>query len=141
MIDKMTRYSFILLNGEETAFLEQLQEVGLVDITRSEKPMNEVSMGIAGEIERIDGLIKGLEKVDIPEGTKPVTYTGEGSDDLLRLANGTLMDYAEITSSLKELQQKVEKARVWGSFDKARLETLSAAGVPFHFHVLNAKQF
>ena len=97
MIDKMTRYSFILLNGEETAFLEQLQEVGLVDITRSEKPMNEVSMGIAGEIERIDGLIKGLEKVDIPEGTKPVTYTGEGSDDLLRLANGTLMDYAEIT--------------------------------------------
>ena len=141
MIDKMTRYSFILLNGEETAFLEQLQEVGLVDITRSEKPMNEVTMGIAGEIERIDGLIKGLEKVDIPEGTKPVTYTGEGSDDLLRLANGTLMDYAEITSSLKELQQKVEKARVWGSFDKARLETLSAAGVPFHFHVLNAKQF
>ena len=137
----MTRYSFILLNGEETAFLEQLQEVGLVDITRSEKPMNEVTMGIAGEIERIDGLIKGLEKVDIPEGTKPVTYTGEGSDDLLRLANGTLMDYAEITSSLKELQQKVEKARVWGSFDKARLETLSAAGVPFHFHVLNAKQF
>ena len=141
MIDKMTRYSFILLNGEETAFLEQLQEVGLVDITRSEKPMNEVSMGIAGEIELIDGLIKGLEKVDIPEGTKPVTYTGEGSDDLLRLANGTLMVYAEITSSLKELQQKVEKARVWGSFDKARLETLSAAGVPFHFHVLNAKQF
>lgn len=141
MIDKMTRYSFILLNGEETAFLEQLQEVGLVDITRSEKPMNEVTMGIAGEIERIDGLIKGLEKVDIPEGTKPVTYTGEGSDDLLRLANGTLMAYAEITSSLKELQQKVEKARVWGSFDKARLETLSAAGVPFHFHVLNAKQF
>ena len=141
MIDKMTRYSFILLNGEETAFLEQLQEVGLVDITRSEKPMNEVTMGIAGEIERIDGLIKGLEKVDIPEGTKPVTYTGEGSDDLLRLANGTLMDYAEITGSLKELQQKVEKARVWGSFDKARLETLSAAGVPFHFHVLNAKQF
>ena len=141
MIDKMTRYSFILLNGEETAFLEQLQEVGLVDITRSEKPMNEVSMGIAGEIERIDGLIKGLEKVDIPEGTKPATYTGEGSDDLLRFANGTLMDYAEITGSLKELQQKVEKARVWGSFDKARLETLSAAGVPFHFHVLNAKQF
>ena len=141
MIDKMTRYSFILLNGEETAFLEQLQEVGLVDITRSEKPMNEVTMGIAGEIERIDGLIKGLEKVDIPEGTKPVTYTGEGSDDLLRLANGTLMAYAEITGSLKELQQKVEKARVWGSFDKARLETLSAAGVPFHFHVLNAKQF
>ena len=141
MIDKMTRYSFILLNGEETAFLEQLQEVGLVDITRSAKPVNEVTMGIAGEIERIDGLIKGLEKVDIPEGTKPVTYTGEGSDDLLRLANGTLMDYAEITSSLKELQQKVEKARVWGSFDKARLETFSAAGVPFHFHVLNAKQF
>jgi V/A-type H+-transporting ATPase subunit I len=83
MIDKMTRYSFILLNGEETAFLEQLQEVGLVDITRSEKPMNEVTMGIAGEIERIDGLIKGLEKVDIPDdGFFSSLSTSEVSDDV-----------------------------------------------------------
>lgn len=35
MISPMTRYSFILLNGEQDGLLEQLQELGLVDITRS----------------------------------------------------------------------------------------------------------
>ena len=35
MITPMTKYSFILLKGEETRLLEKLQEIGLVDVTRS----------------------------------------------------------------------------------------------------------
>ena len=35
MIEKMTRYNFILLGGEEEKFLADLQELGVVDITRS----------------------------------------------------------------------------------------------------------
>ena len=38
MIASMTKYSFILLNGQQDGFLEKLQEIGLVDITRSVKP-------------------------------------------------------------------------------------------------------
>ena len=43
MITKMTKYSFILLSGEKDGFLEQLQELGIVDISRSVKPVDQDS--------------------------------------------------------------------------------------------------
>jgi hypothetical protein len=46
MIASMTKYSFILLNGEQEGLLEKLQETGLVDITRSVKPVD----GKSGEL-------------------------------------------------------------------------------------------
>ena len=39
MVDKMMKYSFILLSGESEEFLKQLQELGVVDISRSTKPV------------------------------------------------------------------------------------------------------
>ena len=42
MVDKMMKYSFILLSGETEGFLEKLQELGVVDITRSAKPVGRV---------------------------------------------------------------------------------------------------
>ena len=141
MIDKMTRYSFILLNGEETAFLEQLQEVGLVDITRSAKPVNAESQKITEEIELLSSLIQGIERLDLPADTQAVPYTGEGSEDPMRLAGGTLMLYSQVQADVERLRKAVEESRVWGQFDPARLEILSQAGVPVHFHALSAKQF
>ena len=43
MIKKMTKYSFILLTGEKDGFLEALSGLGVMDITRSEKPVDEHS--------------------------------------------------------------------------------------------------
>ena len=69
MISPMTRYSFILLNGEQDGLLEQLQELGLVDITRSARPVDEKSRQLMSDVELLDGLIKGIRAADIPEGT------------------------------------------------------------------------
>ena len=69
MISPMTRYSFILLNGEQDGLLEQLQEMGLVDITRSARPVDEKSRRLMSDVELLDGLIKGIRAADIPEGT------------------------------------------------------------------------
>ena len=43
MIIKMTKYSFILMTEEKEGFLEQLQELGVVDISRSVKPVDQDS--------------------------------------------------------------------------------------------------
>ena len=40
MIAKMTQYSFILLHGDKEDFLSELQQLGVVDITRSFKPVD-----------------------------------------------------------------------------------------------------
>ena len=41
MVTEMTKYNFILLSGDIEAFLQKLQGVGVVDITRSVKPVDE----------------------------------------------------------------------------------------------------
>ena len=137
MIASMTKYSFILLRGQEQTLLETLQDVGLVDITRSSKPIDEHSQKLVGEIELLDGLIQGLEKAEVPEGTVPEVIDG----DIVRLAGGMLMRYSDDSVQIKLLRKEVESLRIWGQFDPELLKKLEAAGVPIHFHAVPTKQF
>ena len=104
MIKPMTKYSFILLNGEQEGLLDRLLEIGLVDVTRSVKPVDSHSQEKVGEIELIDGLITGLGNVDLPEDIQPEAIDG----DIVRLTGGMLMRYSEDSLAIKDLQKQVE---------------------------------
>ena len=133
MIASMTKYSFVLLNGEQNDLLEKLQEIGLVDITRSTKPVDEVSQKLAGEVDLLDGLIKGLNNAVIPEGITPEYIEG----DIVRLAGGQIMRYSEDSVEIKVLEKELHHLKAWGDFDRSILEQLAQAGVPVHFHVVS----
>ena len=137
MIASMTKYSFILLNGEQKDLLEQLQEIGLVDITRSTKPVDETSQKLSGEVDLLSGLIQGLNKAYVPEGVIPEYIDG----DIVRLAGGQIMRYSEDTVEIKVLEKEVHHLKAWGQFDKAQLEELAQAGVVVHFHVVSKKHY
>ena len=51
MVTEMTKYDFILMSGDADAFLEKLQSVGVVDITRSMKPIDEKSEKLSARAE------------------------------------------------------------------------------------------
>ncbi len=138
MITRMTKYAFVLLNGQQESLVEQLQELGLMDITRSVKPVDEASQDISAELDLMNGLIQGLRKVDIPEGTEVVTREEE---DLVQLAGGTLMLYSNTLEQVKHLEKEIQARKVWGSFDPEIVQQLSDAGVPLHFHKLSSKLF
>ena len=72
MIAPMTKYSFVLLNGQQEELLEQLQELGLMDITRSIKPVDGQSQEISAEMELLNGLIQGLRKGESRKGQNPL---------------------------------------------------------------------
>ncbi|MBP5676377.1 MAG: hypothetical protein J6W94_05140 [Bacteroidales bacterium] len=137
MITPMTKYSFILLNGEQQDLLEKLQELGLVDITRDAKGIDEQSHALWSQLELIDGLIHGLEKAEVPEGTVPERIDG----DIVRLAGGMLIRYAEDTDALKTLDKERDAIKVWGNYDPEILRQLQEAGVPVHFHCVSKTAF
>ena len=137
MIASMTKYSFILLNGMQNDLLEKLQEIGLVDITRSTKPIDDRSRELMAEVELTDGMIAGLDKAVVPEDTVPETIDG----DIVRLSGGMLMRYTEDQEEIKRLDAEVESLKVWGDYDLDVLTELKEAGVPIHFHVLSTKAF
>ena len=113
MITPMTKYSFILLNGQQEELVEKLQELGMMDITRGTKPVDDTSRRIFADIELVSGLIEALNKAEIPAGTVPERIDG----DIVRIAGGMIMRYSEDTDAIKALEKEINSTKVWGKFD------------------------
>ena len=64
MITKMTKYSFILMSGEKEGFIEQLQELGVVDISRSVKPVDQESHEMLARASKARKAIETLEGIN-----------------------------------------------------------------------------
>ena len=83
MITKMTKYSFVLLTGEKEGFLEQLQELGVVDISRSVKPVDQDSSEMFAKVTRARKTLEYLEGINFSkdadaEAIAKATVTVEG---------------------------------------------------------------
>ena len=137
MISPMTKYSFILLNGEQEGLLERLQEIGLVDITRSVKPVDGQSAAILSDVERRQGFIQALGKVEFPEGLQAVPVEGS----LVEATGTALHRLEELQESLGAAEKEAAACAPWGEFSPETLKKLSDAGFPVQFHVTPAKSF
>ena len=113
MIEKMTRYSFILSSSGKEEFLRSIQALGLVDITRSERPADERSNSLLESISQQRKLISEIEA---------------GSDDNLKLYN----------ESLDHLLREESVQRIWGDWDREKIEAL---GLKLHFYSVAAKRY
>ena len=113
MIEKMTKYSFVLLSADKEEFLSGLQDLGLVDITRSEKPVDDNTAEMLADIEVQRKLISEIEA---------------GSDSTL----------AGMKENLKNLQKSADAVRVWGDWDR---KALAETGLALHFYSVPAKKF
>ena len=137
MISPMTKYSFILLNGEQEGLLERLQEIGLVDITRSVKPVDGQSAAMLADVERRQGFIQTLDKLEFPEGLQAVPVEG----NLVEATGAALHRLDELQEGLSAAEKEAAACKPWGEFSPETLQKLSDAGFPVQFHVTPAKSF
>ena len=112
MIAKMTQYSFILLHGDKEDFLARLQELGVVDITRSTKPVDSYSQSLLDNIETM---------------RRDIACARAGSDPTL----------TDLIARRDDTLHEMAMAAPWGEYDRARLEAFGG----LHFYCVNAKQF
>lgn len=113
MIEKMTRYDFILLSGYKDDFLEELRKLGVMDITRSSKPFDQQSRELFRQFEDVQAEIRRISS---------------GRDDVL----------ASLKEKGAQLVKEQDAARHWGSFDKGKIASL---GIPVRFYCVPEKQF
>ena len=137
MISPMTKYSFILLNGEQEGLLERLQGIGLVDITRSVKPVDAQSAGLFSGVERRKAVIQALERLEFPEGLEPAPVEGK----LIEAAETALQRLSELDEQRKAAEKEAAAREPWGSFSPEKLQAIADAGVPIQFHVSPTKAF
>lgn len=111
MIDKMTRYSFILLSGEKERFLKDLQDLGLMDITRSSKSVDEESSELMERADVLKVAADYLSGLEVPQGTQAAE-----------------VESATPAEDLSELRMKLDEDKAALSAARSRLETLKAWG-------------
>ena len=116
MITPMTRYDFILLSSGAEAFLEKIQSLGLVDITRSVKPVDQTSASLLKRITSLKADISDIEK---------------GSDAHL----------AALLARRSELEKEAANAEIWGSFDSSAIADLESKGLKLSFYSCPTKKY
>ena len=116
MITPMTRYDFILLSSGTEAFLEKIQSLGVVDITRSVKPVDNTSGALFDKITALKAEISDIEK---------------GSDAHL----------SALSARRSELEKEAATAEIWGAFDSKAVSDLESRGLKLNFYSVQSKKF
>ena len=144
MITKMTKYSFVLLTGEKDGFLEQLQELGVVDISRSVKPIDSDSSVMFHKAERARKTLEFLESIDYSkdadaEAIAKATVNIEGDPvDYIEQCRARI---TELNSSLANAEKQLKIRLPWGDYDKTAIDRLKELGYLVRYYCVDEKKF
>ena len=144
MISKMTKYSFILLTGEKEEFLEQLQELGVVDISRSVKPIDSDSSVMFHKVERARKTIEYLESIDYSKDTDAeaiVKATVNIEGDPVDFVEECRAKLTGLNASLANAEKQMKARLPWGDYDKNALDGLKDLGYIVRYYCVDAKRF
>lgn len=139
MITKMTKYSFIVYHQELNSFLETLQSLGMVDIVRNNKPIDQKSGEMFDQIKRYKAALKRLAHFTPSIESVPSRSISEA--ELLTTVESSLTLFDANKQELDSLNRDLESALPWGeihSQDLSKIETLS---LTVHFYVCSVKRF
>ncbi len=140
----MTKYSFVLLTGEKEGFLEQLQELGVVDISRSVKPIDSDSSVMFHKAERARKTLEFLESIDYSKDTDAeaiakATVNIEGDPvDFIEECRAKL---TELHAALAHAEKQLQATLPWGEYDKKALDGLKDLGYAIRYYAVDAKKF
>ena len=137
MITQMTKYSIILMSGEMDGFLSDLQSLGLVDVTRKQKPFDKASGEKFVQIEhynRICKALKGYADPDVPAAAL------SSPAEVIASTESKLAELTELQAALKDCTTQARHAEAWGEFNSADIDRLDKLGlIPKFYHVKKKK--
>ncbi len=144
MISKMTKFSFILMTGEKEGFLEQLQELGVVDISRSVKPVDADSAEMLAKATRAKAALEYLEGINFKndadaEAIAKATVSIEG--DPVEFIEESKARLSELNISLANAEKQIKARLPWGDYDKEALDNLGDLGYKVRYYCVDAKRF
>ncbi len=136
MVTKMTKYSFILLSEQTEGFLNSLQELGVVDISRSLKPIDEQSSEMLAEADRAKKALSILAACKAGS-EKDFKFDGCPVDAVLE----TQDRIAEISAEIAATKKEIAVRQPWGSFRSEDIHRLESQGLKLRFYSCMKKKF
>lgn len=131
----MLKYDFILLSGDMEGFLKKLQGLGVVDITRSTKPIDENSEKLSARADVLRRSLTALKEI------VPAQKAGAKSKDAAAEILSLKTEKEALQAGIPQLLKEIEDRKQWGLFDKSSLEKLSERGLKLHFYKTKTSAF
>lgn len=135
MVTEMTKYNFILLSGDVEDFLKKLQGVGVMDITRSLKPVDDKSEYLsskAGVYRKALSLLKNVTPAEFAEKVE-----GDLASNVIETINEKEVAEAQVNQLAKEWEERLP----WGKFDVENFKKLEEQGLKLHFYKVKSSNF
>lgn len=136
MISPMTKYSFILLSGQTEDFLSKIQDLGVIDITRSVKPVDEKSEALLSEADTVKKALAVLNSCDA-EPEKGFRFDGDPVEAALKAQ----ADVEELKNELSSAKKELSARKPWGQFSTEAIGRLEAQGLKIRFYSCQKKKF
>jgi V/A-type H+-transporting ATPase subunit I len=132
----MTKYSFILLSGQTEEFLSKIQDLGVIDITRSVKPVDEKSEALLSEADTVKKALNVLNSCDA-EPEKGFRFDGDPVEAALKAQ----ADVEELKNELSSAKKELSARKPWGQFSTEAIGRLEAQGLKIRFYSCQRKKF
>lgn len=136
MISPMTKYSFVLLSGQTEEFLSKIQDLGVIDITRSVKPVDEKSEALLSEADTVKQALNVLNSCDA-EPEKGFRFDGDPVEAALKAQ----ADVEELKNELSSAKKELSARKPWGQFSTEAIGRLEAQGLKIRFYSCQKKKF
>lgn len=145
MIEKMTKYHFLVFHGDYEDFLGKLRSVGVLHVSEPKDGIQETDELVA-KMQLRARVSKCIEtaKALLPKDTTVQTAHGLSPEQELTLVDTFEQQQTLIATRQSELETLRETARqmeVWGEFDTDRLKTLAQAGIDIDFRSCPVARF
>ena len=138
MITPMMKYSFLIYHKEYIAFLEKLQELGVLHIIEKKKDIDENIKLSLRQISEINKTIKFLGKRNQEEIAENPEIDGLA---LVEELNKLTDEITAIEQEQLTLNKEIQKAEPWGDFNPEMYDKLADLHIKIRFFVCSEKKF
>jgi V/A-type H+-transporting ATPase subunit I len=138
MVTPMLKYTFLVYHRDYLAFLEALQDVGVVEIVERDVEMDEETLGHLRDIRQLRQWTGFLKRRKITPGTQDTSIEAA---DLVTAMEELEAERERIRSQINTLQKEISRIQPWGDFSAEKIDKLQEAGVTVRFFICPAKKF
>ena len=141
MISKMIRYDIVLYAGEQERFVDELRELGLVDITTTGWEPSESDRTLLSDIDSYNKAVEFLTSFkgsdDFNANAEVYTSGAEAYEAFMAARN----DSTRIQQEVARLRKVAEEIAPWGRFSAEEMSRLSERGLALRYFVVQPTAF
>lgn len=147
MIVPMMKYSLVLYHKEYMAFLEKLQELGLVDITTAAWEPGPDDRKLMDSVEKHRKMVAALRSMAEATALDPLAPKPDSpkmlgtTEKAFETYDYAAMQIESLRSEQSRLRKEVEELRPWGTFSRKTVSQLEQADIKLHFYILFIREF